>query len=136
MVSKAFKTILYFVIVLPICLTCSMSFADTTPELEIIKVNNISIYVIPANQLVSEAKKRNIPVIENNFSDGHIDYTIEDSRLSDELFRLYNRAISKSQESKDEVIIEYNARDSDNIIELIQVNKARCLITGIRFLRK
>jgi hypothetical protein len=136
MVNKAIKTILSFICVLLICFPCATLLADTTPELAIVKVNDILIYITPANQLISEAKERNVPVSEKISPDGHIDYIIGDSKLSTELLSLYNKAISKSQLSKDDVIIEYNTKDNDSIIELIQVNKVRYLITGVRFLRK
>lgn len=121
---------------LSIYLPCATPLADTTPELAIVKVNGILIYIIPANQLIAEAKERNVFVSERISPDGAIEYIIEDSKLSAELLNLYNRAISKSQLSEETVIVEYNTKDNDNIIALIQVNKARHLITGIRFVRK
>jgi hypothetical protein len=141
MTNKIIKGVLCFVCSLSIYLLCSALLADSTPEQQIVKVNGIQIYKIPADQLISAAKERNIYVSEKIAPDVNIEYTIADSKLSAELLNLYNSAMSNSRSKNNRpnegnIILQENTEDDNNILEAIQVHKTRFLIIGVRFLRK
>jgi hypothetical protein len=128
------RIMLYLACISLAFLPCSITFADTTPEQTIVKVNGILIYMTPANQLVAVAKKMNVAVSKKIAIDGSVEFTIADSKLAAELSNLYNSAITA--DSQNDLVLQENTNNDDNILEVIQVHKSRFMITGVRFLKK
>ena len=88
MMNRTNKVIFYFVHALSVCLLCSVVFADLAREEPIVKINGISFYMTPANQILSAAKKRNIDLSENKSPDSTVEFTIANSKLLTELLSL------------------------------------------------
>ena len=132
MINKILKSI-FIVLSLACFLLCNTVFADVTPEQEIVTVNGIKIYMIPAQQLINTAKEMNIRVSEKTVLDGFIEFTIANSRLLEEFLRLYADDIAYSQSRNNIVFIESKNIDDNTLLKAIVVNKNRSLVMAIEF---
>lgn len=129
--KKIFKTVLYFLCLLLPCLFPYAINADTTREPEIVKINGVHTYKLPADQLIIKSKENGLVSTKSSVSDGCVEYVLPESNLLNELLRLYNRAISKHIGQA--VVLEESQKGENSIIESLQVNVYRELITGVKF---